>query len=208
MPTLSPQPAPTHANTAPPLTPSQGPKSISSACNNQVHSPVPGPTLKRPILASREYEGALLEDEHPLAWLYDYSTQEAWLDHPVKRLKVTISNRINVRSNALYPPTTNFQSLQSQSPKLEIKQEPIAVVSYHQNCVSLIKLKNCFPYSIYVMLRNIRTIVSEEGRILTILMQQLKKMARMLMYSGDKEMIHLNQDLCSPVRVFNHPIKI
>jgi mediator of RNA polymerase II transcription subunit 13 len=130
MPTLSPQPPSSHTNTAPPLTPSQGPKSISSACNNQVHSPsVPGPVLKRPILASREYEGALLEDEQSLSWLYDYSTQEAWLNHPVKRFKGvnTVGPPTN-RSNTLYPPI-NSQTHQSQAPKLEIKQEPIAVVS-------------------------------------------------------------------------------
>ncbi|EFN73674.1 Mediator of RNA polymerase II transcription subunit 13, partial [Camponotus floridanus] len=129
MPTLSPQPPPSHTNTAPPLTPSQGPKSISSACNNQVHSPsVPGPILKRPVLASREYEGALLDDEQPLSWLYDYSLQEAWLNHPVKRFKATntAGPPIN-RSNILYPPI-NSQTLQaSQAPKLEIKQEPVSV---------------------------------------------------------------------------------
>ena len=130
MPTLSPQPPPSHTNTALPLTPSQGPKSISSACNNQVHSPsVPGPVLKRPILVSREYEGALLEDEQPLSWLYDYSLQEAWLNHPVKRFKsMNISIPPTNRSNVLYPPM-NSQTLQSQAPKLEIKQEPVAVVS-------------------------------------------------------------------------------
>lgn len=123
MPTLSPQPPPSQTNTAPPLTPSQGPKSASSACNNQAHSPLPGQTLKRPILASREYEGALLEDEQPLSWLYDYSTQEAWLNHPVKRFKGPTSGPTNVRSNTLYPPM-NLQALQPQAPKLEIKQEP------------------------------------------------------------------------------------
>lgn len=130
MPTLSPQPPPSHTNTAPPLTPSQGPKSISSACNNQAHSPAPGPILKRPILASREYEGALLEDEQPLSWLYDYSTQEAWLNHPVKRFKAaaTTPGPTNVRSNALYPPM-NSQTHQAQTPKVDIKQEPVAVVS-------------------------------------------------------------------------------
>ncbi|KAK2588519.1 hypothetical protein KPH14_006300 [Odynerus spinipes] len=128
MPTLSPQPPPSHTNTAPPLTPSQGPKSASSACNNQAHSPLPGQTLKRPILASREYEGALLEDEQPLSWLYDYSTQEAWLNHPVKRFKGPTNGPTNVRSNTLYPPM-NSQVLQPQAPKLEIKQEPNVTAS-------------------------------------------------------------------------------
>ncbi|XP_063984090.1 mediator of RNA polymerase II transcription subunit 13 isoform X2 [Diachasmimorpha longicaudata] len=128
MPTLSPQPPPSHSNTAPPLTPSQGPKSTSSACcnNNQMPSPAPGPTLKRPILASREYEGALLDDEQPLSWLYDYTTQEAWLNHPVKRFKEDGYNPsvgpCNQRSSSLYPPLNN--SINPQAPKLEIKQEP------------------------------------------------------------------------------------
>ncbi|XP_076632005.1 mediator complex subunit skuld isoform X1 [Colletes latitarsis] len=123
MPTLSPQPPPSHTNTAPPLTPSQGPKSTSSACNNQVHSPAPGPTLKRPVLVSRECEDIYLENEQSLPWLYDYSTQEAWLNHPVKRFKESNSSPVNVRSNTLYPPM-NSQVPQSQAPKLEIKQEP------------------------------------------------------------------------------------
>ncbi|XP_046485237.1 mediator of RNA polymerase II transcription subunit 13 isoform X1 [Neodiprion pinetum] len=124
MPTLSPQPPPSQPNAAPPMTPPQGPKSASSTCN-QVFSPVPGPTLKRPILASREYEGALLEDEQPLSWLYDYSTQEAWLNHPVKRFKGSASGVANLRGVNLYPPL-NQQQQQSQAPKLEIKQEPNA----------------------------------------------------------------------------------
>lgn len=131
MPTLSPQPPPSHTNTAPPLTPSQGPKSTSSACNNQVHSPsIPGPILKRPVLTFSEYEGALLEDERPLSWLYDYSLQEAWLDHPVKRFKsMNITSPSINRSNTLYPPM-NSQTPPSQvAPKLEIKQEPVAAVS-------------------------------------------------------------------------------
>ncbi|XP_043272113.1 mediator of RNA polymerase II transcription subunit 13 isoform X3 [Venturia canescens] len=128
MPTLSPQPPPSHPNTAPPLTPSQGPKSVASstttACNNQAPSPLPLPTLKRPILASREYEGALLDDEQPLSWLYDYSTQEAWLNHPVKRFKGTTNPPpTNLRSNNLYPPSS-VQTMQSQAPKTDIKQEP------------------------------------------------------------------------------------
>ncbi|XP_076277174.1 mediator complex subunit skuld isoform X1 [Lasioglossum baleicum] len=123
MPTLSPQPPPSHTNTAPPLTPSQGPKSTSSTCNNQVHSPAPGPTLKRPVLVSRECEDMYLENEQSLPWLYDYSMQEAWLNHPVKRFKESNSSPVNARSNTLYPPM-NSQVSQSQIPKLEIKQEP------------------------------------------------------------------------------------
>lgn len=130
MPTLSPQPPPSHANTAPPLTPSQGPKSTSSACNNQVHSPAPpGPTLKRPVLASRECEEIYLENEQSLRWLYDYSTQEAWLNHPVKRFKESNNSPVNVQNSTLYPPM-NSQIPQFQTPKIEIKQEPnVNVVS-------------------------------------------------------------------------------
>jgi mediator of RNA polymerase II transcription subunit 13 len=71
-----------------------------------------------------------LEDERPLSWLYDYSLQEAWLDHPVKRFKsMNITNPPINRSNTLYPPM-NSQTLPCQvAPKLEIKQEPIAAVS-------------------------------------------------------------------------------
>lgn len=124
MPTLSPQPPPSHTNTGPPLTPLQGPKSALSTCvNNQVFSPVPGPTLKRPILSSKEYEGALMEEEQPLAWLYDYSTQEAWLNHPVKRFKGLTTLPVNSRNNNLYPPMA-CQLLQPQATQMEIKQEP------------------------------------------------------------------------------------
>ncbi|XP_031788498.1 mediator of RNA polymerase II transcription subunit 13 isoform X4 [Nasonia vitripennis] len=105
----------------------------------------PPPTLKRPLLTSKEYEGALLDDEQPLPWLYDYSTQEAWLNHPVKRLKGTPLGPASLRHNqSLYPPmnpsscTAVGQSnllgengpmgqamqAQGQQPMLEIKQEP------------------------------------------------------------------------------------
>ncbi|KAK7874246.1 hypothetical protein R5R35_006284 [Gryllus longicercus] len=49
--------------------------------------PPPLPTLKRPVLSSREYESILMEEEQPSALLYDYSTLDAWLYHPVKRFK-------------------------------------------------------------------------------------------------------------------------
>lgn len=35
-------------------------------------------SLKRPVLTSKEYENALLEEEQTLDLLYDYSTLEAW----------------------------------------------------------------------------------------------------------------------------------
>ncbi|XP_065211027.1 mediator of RNA polymerase II transcription subunit 13 isoform X3 [Planococcus citri] len=45
-------------------------------------------SLKRPQLASKEYENALLDDETPSTLLYDYSLFDAWLNHPVKKFKV------------------------------------------------------------------------------------------------------------------------
>ncbi|CAH2007430.1 unnamed protein product [Acanthoscelides obtectus] len=44
--------------------------------------------LKRPLLSSKDYESALGEEEHTLEMLYDYSTLDAWLEHPVKRIKM------------------------------------------------------------------------------------------------------------------------
>ncbi|XP_034943501.1 mediator of RNA polymerase II transcription subunit 13 isoform X3 [Chelonus insularis] len=126
MPTLSPQPPPNHSTTAPSVNSIHGPKTTSSMCcnNNQITNTNSGPALKRPVLSSREYEGALLEDEHPLSWLYDYSTQEAWLNHPVKRFKPSPTvGPINQRGNNLYA-MVNSSSNQSQVTKMEIKQEP------------------------------------------------------------------------------------
>lgn len=205
MPTLSPQPPPSHTNTAPPLTPSQGPKSTSSACNNQVHSPAPGPTLKRPVLASRECEDIYLENEQSLPWLYDYSTQEAWLNHPVKRFKESNTSPVNVRSNTLYPPM-NSQIPQSQTPKLEIKQEPnVNVVS--DFCIYMSYYYLPLFYTLYLLPFD-REIALEEEQIHTSLMQQVKKMVQALTDLDDKEMILLNQDLYLLAKVFKHPIKI
>ncbi|KAJ8687131.1 hypothetical protein QAD02_022925, partial [Eretmocerus hayati] len=128
----------------PPLTPSQqGPKSISSSsaqpsspitlCGSQGQSqsmhqhhqhhqhrqhsnyaPVIL-SLKRPMLNSREYESALMEDEQQLPWLYDYSTQEAWLNHPVKRVKLTPTPlERSLGSANLYPPTPSLSNVDGQ----------------------------------------------------------------------------------------------
>lgn len=48
----------------------------------------------------------------------------------------------------------------------------------------------------------------EEEQILTSSTQQVTKMVQASMDLGDKEMILPNQDLCSPAKVFKHPIKI
>lgn len=207
MPTLSPQPPPSHTNTAPPLTPSQGPKSTSSVCNNQVHSPAPGPTLKRPVLASRECEDIYLENEQSLPWLYDYSTQEAWLNHPVKRFKESNSSPVNVRSgNTLYPPM-NPQVSQSQTPKLEIKQEPnVNVVSDLSSLPTATGYLSCI--CIYLLSPLDREIASEEGQILTSSTQLVKKTVQTLMGLDGKGTILPNRDHCLPAKVFKHPTKI
>jgi len=58
------------------------------------------------------------------------------------------------------------------------------------------------------LISNIRANVSEEERIRTSSTLQAKKMVQMLMDSGGRETIHLNQDLFSPAKVFSHPTKI
>lgn len=99
MPTLSPHPP---INNPSPIekthTPDQPPKSIESFVNSphlgaaenktppETNTPVI-PVLKRPLLSSKEYEVALGEEEQTLEMLYDYSTLDAWLNHPVKKFK-------------------------------------------------------------------------------------------------------------------------
>ncbi|CAD6241077.1 GSCOCG00009111001-RA-CDS [Cotesia congregata] len=125
MPTLSPQPPPSHPNAAPSFTANSS-NSISNnnTSNSQVVNMITENTLKRPILSSREYEGALLEDEPPLSWLYDYSTQEAWLNHPVKRFKPSSPiTSLHQRASNLYA-ITNSPINHPQITKFEIKQEP------------------------------------------------------------------------------------
>lgn len=103
MPTLSPHPPIINAST--PLgekthTPEHPPKSVDSFANSphlqqDVKHDITQPTstpllpmLKRPTLSSKEYEVALGEEEQTLEMLYDYSTMDAWLNHPVKKLKL------------------------------------------------------------------------------------------------------------------------
>lgn len=92
MPTLSPHPPP---NTQSPPekthTPDQPPQSSGSVVNspppsagvdikNDISTPnvVSIPTLKRPVLCSKDYESGIGEEEHSLDLLYDYSTLDAW----------------------------------------------------------------------------------------------------------------------------------
>ncbi|KAJ8926638.1 hypothetical protein NQ314_020972 [Rhamnusium bicolor] len=98
MPTLSPHPPTNNPSPADKThTPDQPPKSVESAANSP-SGPVDSkgepqvnvasvPVLKRPILSSKEYEVALGEEEQTLEMLYDYSTLDAWLNHPVKKFK-------------------------------------------------------------------------------------------------------------------------
>lgn len=120
MPTLSPHP-PTN-NPSTPLggekthTPEQPPKSIESFANSphvqpeskhdttQANSTMSSlPILKKPVLNSKEYEVALGEEEQTLEMLYDYSTMDAWLNHPVKKLKLDIKEqqRFNNRTGKI-----------------------------------------------------------------------------------------------------------
>lgn len=105
MPTLSPHPPINNPST--PMggekthTPEQPPKSIDSFANSPHVQPESKhdttqanntssnlPVLKKPILNSKEYEVVLGEEEQTLEMLYDYSTMDAWLNHPVKKLKL------------------------------------------------------------------------------------------------------------------------
>ncbi|RZF40528.1 hypothetical protein LSTR_LSTR000407 [Laodelphax striatellus] len=62
----------------------------------------PPPTLKRPILSSKDYETALLEEDQPSQLLYDYSTMNAWLNHPVKKFKPSEPKTIDQSRQNLY----------------------------------------------------------------------------------------------------------
>ncbi|XP_014240238.1 mediator of RNA polymerase II transcription subunit 13 isoform X2 [Cimex lectularius] len=58
----------------------------------------PAQILKRPVLNSSEYEESLLQEHSPSHLLYDYSTLEAWLNHPVKRFKPAVPNSHTVQT--------------------------------------------------------------------------------------------------------------
>lgn len=103
MPTLSPNPPtvahspmdkthtsdqpPTSAGSmenSPPASSVEQKADVSLGLSAESH-PTVGTLLQRPLLSSKEYEVALDEEEHSLDLLYDYSTLDAWLNHPVKR---------------------------------------------------------------------------------------------------------------------------
>nr|XP_018902480.1 PREDICTED: mediator of RNA polymerase II transcription subunit 13 isoform X2 [Bemisia tabaci] len=91
--------------------------------------------LKRPVLSSKDYESALLEEEVHSQLLYDYSTLDAWLNHPVKRFKpaepntrggpgpprLSSSSSSSLYNNPYAPPLPS--SPPAQSPVF-IKSEP------------------------------------------------------------------------------------
>ncbi|PSN30681.1 hypothetical protein C0J52_20854 [Blattella germanica] len=123
---------------------SQGPASAHSVAAPAPASNAMPPdyvTLKRPILSSKEYESILMEEEQPSELLYDYSTLDAWLNHPVKRFKPletrqSDSMRPNPYNKRMSPNDLYSNHMQQQnvaSPpnnlnqpfiKQEIKQEP------------------------------------------------------------------------------------
>ncbi|XP_017781580.1 PREDICTED: mediator of RNA polymerase II transcription subunit 13 isoform X2 [Nicrophorus vespilloides] len=154
MPTLSPHP-PTVAESPldKSLTPDQPPKSTGSTVNSphpvaesKENIPVtvsPIPSLKRPVLISKEYESAVGEEEHSLDLLYDYSIMNAWLNHPVKRFKpddkenqkssytkngdiysMITPNGMNTNNNENKNNVNNGNNTQMHFIKQEIKQEP------------------------------------------------------------------------------------
>ncbi|XP_018318970.1 mediator of RNA polymerase II transcription subunit 13 isoform X4 [Agrilus planipennis] len=118
--------------------------------------------MKRPALSSKEYEDALGEEEHTLDLLYDYSTLDAWLNHPVKRFKPDSkdSMRAIIRSGkmdlySMYQQQSglmastasdlNHNNPKGQQPlviKQEIKQEPICQMETD----STIAIPNSLPH--------------------------------------------------------------
>ncbi|XP_066252253.1 mediator of RNA polymerase II transcription subunit 13 isoform X2 [Euwallacea similis] len=88
--------------------------------------------LKRPVLSSKvEYEVAMGEEEHTLDMLYDYSTQDAWFNHPVKRFKPDgKENKFNKKTDlySMYQHNGISQSndiTSANTIKLDIKQEVV-----------------------------------------------------------------------------------
>lgn len=157
MPTLSPNP-PTIAQSPADKThtPDQPPASTGSIANSPQNANVEqkfdtGTTLnalsthtvilKKPVLYSKEYETALGEEEHSLDLLYDYSTLDAWYNHPVKRFKPdSKENQMSINpikgdlysmcsQNGILGTTNDLNHNNAKNPQLfnqEIKQEPVS----------------------------------------------------------------------------------
>lgn len=110
MPTLSPHPPTANPSPADKThTPDQPLKSMESNQNSPGSAQDQKPdcltnqpsvvVLKRPLLTSKEYEAALGEEEQTLEMLYDYSTLDAWLNHPVKKFKPDSKDNQNLQCN-------------------------------------------------------------------------------------------------------------
>ncbi|KAG8224142.1 hypothetical protein J437_LFUL005476 [Ladona fulva] len=146
--------APPSVPPLPPSTPLPAPAlstSTTVTSNSTTTTSHPSFTIKRPVLSSREYEDALVEEERPWELLYNYITLDAWLNHPVKRFKPSdsgIDNSWSSRSGDLYSFANAHGSTASSPPpiqngmgqtangannfmvvKQEIKQEPMDVDS-------------------------------------------------------------------------------
>ncbi|KAK6638178.1 hypothetical protein RUM44_008606 [Polyplax serrata] len=173
-----------HDKSTPAATPEvPNPKSVSSAtqafspypnCNSvdhktlptnenvslqPVNNPQPCPTnsfplLKRPILAWKEYETLVVEDEHqPSEFLYDYSTMDAWFNYPVKKFKPDAKeSRKKYQHGDLY---STHQPNRAPTPppeavKIQIKQEPDATTAEAgDSCQSVVPVpgaKRSDPY--------------------------------------------------------------
>lgn len=104
------------------------PPSVPAAAPVQPPHEPPPPTLKRPVLSSKEYESIFQDEDQPSNLLYDYSTLDAWLNHPVKRFKPTETRSEAPRANQhnLY---SNTQAAPSPPHQLFIKQEPGVLMS-------------------------------------------------------------------------------
>ncbi|XP_074027649.1 mediator complex subunit skuld isoform X2 [Leptinotarsa decemlineata] len=149
MPTLSPHLPTTNPSSVDKThTPdNQPPKSVDSSANSPVGqmdvkgepqtNSISSLVLKKPVLSSKEYEVALGEEERTLEMLYDYSTLDAWLNHPVKKFKPDgkenhLSSRIGkLDIYSLYDKNCNVNQsneavnkIQQVNIKQEIKQEP------------------------------------------------------------------------------------
>ncbi|XP_044759811.1 mediator of RNA polymerase II transcription subunit 13 isoform X2 [Coccinella septempunctata] len=160
LPTLSPHPtnpSPFTKSYTPPEQPAKTPAGGASEANSpQVPPPsVPevktealqgggqsvggggGGLLKRPLLTSKDYEAELGEEEQSLEMLYDYSTMNAWLNHPVKRYKPSSKENLrnsnkndiysmythNGMSNASYDMANNVNVKTQPYVKQELNQE-------------------------------------------------------------------------------------
>lgn len=78
--------------------------------------------LKRPMLASRDYEDIVDDDSTSRQLLYDYSTLEAWMNYPVKRYKPNDENKLAKKARGirdLYAAHQNERTQQSLADEAE-----------------------------------------------------------------------------------------